>query len=211
MKLPEFAVNRRVSTAMIALILVVVGAISFSRLGLDLFPDLEYPTVSVITTYAGASPEDIENTITKPIEQVVSSVNGVKKVTSTTSEGTSSVQVEFEWGTNLDFAAQDLRDQIGLYKGLSAHGGERSPRGQVQHVPDPGHFLGRCRKPAHVRIEGSRRGRGRPALRAPRRRGRGHGVLHGHPGDSGRREQGCPGFVRPVVRSGPRGPHGRQP
>jgi len=117
MKLPEFAVNRRVSTAMIALILVVVGAISFSRLGLDLFPDLEYPTVSVITTYAGASPEDIENTITKPIEQVVGSVNGVKKVTSTTSEGTSSIQVEFEWGTNLDFAAQDLRDQIGLYKG----------------------------------------------------------------------------------------------
>jgi HAE1 family hydrophobic/amphiphilic exporter-1 len=116
MKLPEFAVNRRVSTAMIALILVVVGAISFTRLGLDLFPDLEYPTVSVITTYRGAAPEDIENTITKQIEQVVSSVNGVKKVTSTTSEGTSAIQVEFEWGTNLDFAAQDLRDQIGLYK-----------------------------------------------------------------------------------------------
>ncbi len=116
MKLPDFAVNRRVSTAMIALILVVAGAISFTRLGLDLFPDLEYPTVSVITTYGGAAPEDIENTITKRIEQVVSSVNGVKKVTSTTSEGTSAVQVEFEWGTNLDFAAQDLRDQIGLYK-----------------------------------------------------------------------------------------------
>ena len=116
MQLPHFAVNRRVSTAMIALIMVVVGAISFTRLGLDLFPDLEYPTVSVITTYPGAAPEDIENTITKMIEQVVSSVNGVKKVTSITSEGTSVVQVEFEWGTNLDFAAQDLRDQIGLYK-----------------------------------------------------------------------------------------------
>jgi len=117
MKLPEFAVNRRVSTAMIAMILVVFGFISFSRLGLDLFPDLEYPTVSVVTTYRGASPEDIENLITKPLEGVVGSVNGVKKVTSTTSEGTSAIQVEFEWGTNLDFAAQDLRDQIGLYKG----------------------------------------------------------------------------------------------
>ena len=116
MKLPEFAVNRRVSTAMIALILVVFGFIAYTRLGLDLFPDLEYPTVSVVTTYSGASPEDIENLITKPLEGVVSSVNGVKKVTSTTSEGTSAISVEFEWGTNLDFAAQDLRDQIGLYK-----------------------------------------------------------------------------------------------
>jgi len=116
MKLPEFSVNRRVTTSMIAMILVVVGVISFFRLGLDLFPDIEFPTVSVITTYRGASSEDIEKTITKPVEQVVSSVSRVKKVTSTTSEGVSVITVEFEWGTNLDFAAQDVRDQIGLYR-----------------------------------------------------------------------------------------------
>lgn len=116
MRLPEFSVNRRVTTAMIAMILVVVGFISFSRLGLDFFPDIDFPTVSVITVYRGASSEDIEKTITKPVEQVVSSVDRVKKVTSTTSEGVSVVMVEFEWGTNLDFAAQDVRDQIGLYR-----------------------------------------------------------------------------------------------
>jgi HAE1 family hydrophobic/amphiphilic exporter-1 len=116
MRLPTFSVDRRVTTAMLAMILVVIGAVSFSRLGLDYFPDLEYPTVSVITTYRGASPEDIENSITRTVEQTVSSVNGVKKVSSTTSEGVSVVQVEFEWGTELDFAAQDIRDQIGLYK-----------------------------------------------------------------------------------------------
>jgi len=116
MRLPEFSVNRRVTTAMLAMIIVVVGAISFTRLGLDYFPDLEFPTVSVITTYRGAAPEDIENSITRPLEQIVSSVNGVNKVSSTTSEGVSTISVEFEWGTNLDFAAQDLRDQIGLYK-----------------------------------------------------------------------------------------------
>ena len=82
MKLPEFSVNRRVSTTMIVLILVVVGLISFSRLGLDYFPDIEYPTVSVITNYKGASSEDIENTITRLLEQVVNSVNKVRKVTS---------------------------------------------------------------------------------------------------------------------------------
>ncbi len=116
MKLPEYSVNRRVTTSMVAMILVVVGFIAFSRLGLDFFPDIEYPTVSVITTYRGASSEDIEKTITKPVEQIISSVNRVKKVSSTTQEGASVISVEFEWGTNLDFAAQDIRDQIGLYE-----------------------------------------------------------------------------------------------
>ncbi len=117
MKLPEFSVNRKVTTIMFAMILVVLGILAFMRLGLDFFPDLEFPTVSVITTYSGASSEDIENTITRPLEQVVNSVSGVKKVNSTTSEGFSMIMVEFEWGTNLDFAGQDVRDQIGLYSG----------------------------------------------------------------------------------------------
>jgi HAE1 family hydrophobic/amphiphilic exporter-1 len=116
MKLPEFSVHRKVTTTMLIMIVVVVGFISLSRLGLDFFPDLEFPTVSVITNYTGASSEDIEKTITEPLEKVVSSVNGVKKVTSQSSEGTSLITVEFEWGTNLDFGAQDLRDQIGLYR-----------------------------------------------------------------------------------------------
>jgi hydrophobic/amphiphilic exporter-1 (mainly G- bacteria), HAE1 family len=116
MKLPEFSVNRRVSTTMIVLILVVVGLISFSKLGLDYFPDIEYPTVSVVTNYKGASSEDIEKTITRLLEQVVNSVNKVRKVTSQSTEGASVVQAEFEWGTNLDFAAQDMRDQIKVYR-----------------------------------------------------------------------------------------------
>ena len=118
MKLPEFSVTKRVTTTMMTLILVVIGFISLSRLGLDFFPDIDFPTVSVITAYKGASSEDIETSITKPLEQVISSVNRIKKVTSQTSEGASVIMVEFEWGTNLDFAAQDIRDQIGLYQNL---------------------------------------------------------------------------------------------
>jgi len=116
MKIPEFSVNRKVTTAMLAMILVVLGGIAFTELGLDFFPELEFPTVSVITTYSGASSEDIENTITRPLEQITGTVNRVKKVSSTTSEGVSVIMLEFEWGTNLDFAAQDVRDQIGLYE-----------------------------------------------------------------------------------------------
>jgi HAE1 family hydrophobic/amphiphilic exporter-1 len=116
MNLPEFSVKRKVTTIMITGILVVLGLIALSRLGLDFFPDIEFPTVSVVTIYSGVSSEDIENTITKPIEQIVSSVNKVKKVSSISQEGVSVVMIEFEWGTNLDFAAQDVRDRIGLYR-----------------------------------------------------------------------------------------------
>ncbi len=112
MKLPEFSVNKKVTTSMMTMILVVLGILAFTRLGLDFFPDIEFPTVSVITSYSGASSEDIENTITRPLEQVVNSVRGVKEVNSFTSEGVSLLMVEFAWGTNLDFAAQDLRDQL---------------------------------------------------------------------------------------------------
>jgi hydrophobic/amphiphilic exporter-1 (mainly G- bacteria), HAE1 family len=116
MKLPEFSVHRRVSTSMIVMILVVVGLIAFSRLGLDFLPDIEYPTVTIVTKYQGASSEDVEKSITRLLEQVVSSVNKVRKVTSQSVEGASTVITEFEWGTNLDFAAQDIRDQIKLYR-----------------------------------------------------------------------------------------------
>ena len=116
MKIPEFSVNRKVTTAMMAMILVVFGLISFTTLGLDFMPDIEFPTVSVVTTYTGASSEDIENTITRPLEQIINTIGRVKKVTSMTIEGASVIMTEFEWGTNLDFAAQDIRDQLGLYR-----------------------------------------------------------------------------------------------
>lgn len=116
MKLPEFSVRRKVTTAMLAMILVVLGIIAYTRLGLDFLPDIEFPTVSVVTTYSGASSEDIEETITQPLEEIINTVSRVKKVSSQTMEGASVIMVEFEWGTNLDFAAQDIRDQIGLYQ-----------------------------------------------------------------------------------------------
>ncbi len=116
MKIPEIAVRRKVSTAMLAMILIVLGFIAFASLGLDFFPDIEFPTVSVVTTYSGASSEDIENTITRPLEQIINTISRVKEVDSMTTEGVSVIMVEFEWGTNLDFAAQDIRDQVGLYR-----------------------------------------------------------------------------------------------
>jgi HAE1 family hydrophobic/amphiphilic exporter-1 len=112
MKLPEFSVDKPVTATMMSLIVLVVGFISLSMLGLDMLPNIEFPIVTVVTTYSGASPEDVESTLTRPIEQTVASVSGVKSLSSSSMEGTSVVMVEFESGTNLDFAAQDLRDQL---------------------------------------------------------------------------------------------------
>jgi HAE1 family hydrophobic/amphiphilic exporter-1 len=99
---------------MMTLIIVVFGFLSFSRLGLDMLPDIDYPVVSIITNYTGVTSEDIEETLTKPIEDAVSTVKDVKNITSISQEGVSLVMVEFNSGTNIDFAAQDLRDKINL-------------------------------------------------------------------------------------------------
>ena len=110
----KFSVKHPVTILMFIGVLLVLGVVSLSRMGLDLLPQLTYPAVTVVTRYENVAPEDIEQLITKPIERVVSTVSGVKKVTSQSIEGVSVVIVEFEWGTNLDFAAQEVRDKIGL-------------------------------------------------------------------------------------------------
>ncbi|MDP3052643.1 MAG: efflux RND transporter permease subunit [bacterium] len=114
MNLPKFSVDKPVTITMMVLIIVVFGFISFSRLGLDMLPDIEFPVVSVITSYSGVTSEDIEDVLTKPIEDAVSTVKDVKSVSSISQEGVSVVTIEFNSGANIDFAAQDIRDKIGL-------------------------------------------------------------------------------------------------
>jgi HAE1 family hydrophobic/amphiphilic exporter-1 len=116
MKIVDFSLKRRVTMSMVVLVIVILGMISFTKLGLDMLPDMDYPYITVITTYGGVSSEDIEQNITRPVEQWVSTVSGIKDLKSISMEGQSVVMIEFEWGVNLDFAAQDVRDAIGLYE-----------------------------------------------------------------------------------------------
>jgi HAE1 family hydrophobic/amphiphilic exporter-1 len=115
MKIVDFSLKKRVTMSMVVLVIVILGMISFTKLGLDMLPDLDYPVITVITTYGGVSSEDIEQNITRPVEQWVSTVSNIKKLNSISLEGQSVIMIEFEWGTNLDFAAQDVRDVVGLY------------------------------------------------------------------------------------------------
>ncbi|WP_372794766.1 efflux RND transporter permease subunit [Pontiella sp.] len=112
MNLPQFSVRRPVFTTMVALILIVLGAVSLSRLQIDLLPSIELPTASVRTEYEGASPEVMERLITQIIEEIVATVPGVEEIRSTSEEGRSNVGVTFVWGTDLDAAAIDLRATI---------------------------------------------------------------------------------------------------
>ncbi len=112
MKLPEFSVNRRITVLMMTILILILGGISFTKLGLEMFPDMDYPVISIITTYNGASSQDVEETVTKPIEMAIATVKDIKNLKSESMENASLIMVEFNWGTNLDFAAQDLRDMI---------------------------------------------------------------------------------------------------
>ena len=112
MNLPEFSIKHPVTTTMMVLIVMVLGIVSFTGIGLDFFPSLDFPTVAVLTRYPGAASEEIETLITRPLEGAVASVAGVQKLKSTSQEGFSLIQAEFRWGTNLDFAAQDARNMM---------------------------------------------------------------------------------------------------
>jgi HAE1 family hydrophobic/amphiphilic exporter-1 len=112
MRLSHFAVRRPIFTIMVMLIVIILGGISFSRLPIDLMPDITYPTLSIVTTYENASPDEIEQLITLPIEEAMSAVPGVDEVSSASAEGTSQVRVAFNWGIDLDAAANDIRDRL---------------------------------------------------------------------------------------------------
>ncbi|SDI67131.1 hydrophobic/amphiphilic exporter-1, HAE1 family [Halanaerobium congolense] len=119
MKLSDFSIKRSVTTAMIILMVLLIGSVALSRLSLDLFPDITFPGAAIVTTYEGVGSEEIENLITKEIESSVATVEGVKSITSTSSRGSSTVVVEFNWGRDMDFAVQDLREQVDLVNSMT--------------------------------------------------------------------------------------------
>lgn len=112
MKIIEISTRRRVTIAMFTLAVVLFGFVSFLRLKLNLLPDLTYPTLTIRTEYSGAAPAEIENLISKPIEEALGVVKNVKQVSSISRSGQSDVILEFEWGTEMDYAGLDVREKL---------------------------------------------------------------------------------------------------
>jgi HAE1 family hydrophobic/amphiphilic exporter-1 len=112
MNLSAIAVRRAVFTSMVTLIAVLLGLVSMIRLPIDLLPEIEFPVLTVSVTYPNASPQVMEELVARPIEQAVAIVPGVEEITSSSSEGVTNVRMNFAWGTDLNAAANDVRDQI---------------------------------------------------------------------------------------------------
>jgi len=116
MKLPELGVKRPVFTAMVFIATLVFGLYSIRLIPIDLLPKIEAPVLTVLTTYPGSSADDIEVKVTRIIEKSLASVPNLKKITSISKENISVVTLEFDWGTNLDEAANDCRSALEFAK-----------------------------------------------------------------------------------------------
>ncbi|MYB53242.1 MAG: efflux RND transporter permease subunit [Acidobacteriia bacterium] len=112
MSLPEFSIKRPVTVLMAVMVCLLLGFIAFTEIPVDLMPEVNYPTLSVTTDYEGVGPEEIETLISRPMEQIVSAAPGVERVTSTSSEGRSSVRIEFVFGTDIEVAADEVRSRL---------------------------------------------------------------------------------------------------
>ena len=112
MNIAEFSVKRPLFITMLSCIIIVLGGISLRFLPVDLYPEIDFPAVSISTTYDDASPEEVEELITRPIESAISAVPGIEELNSTSGEENSNITVKFTWRTNLEEAVSDLRDRI---------------------------------------------------------------------------------------------------
>ncbi|MEX0690930.1 MAG: efflux RND transporter permease subunit [Gemmatimonadales bacterium] len=112
MSLPRLSIQRPVAVAMLFLAIGFVGAISYIRLPIDLLPDVAYPRLIIYTTYTDVGPSEVERFVSAEIERAVAAVPGVEQVESTSREGVSLVSLRFAWGTDMDFAALNVRERL---------------------------------------------------------------------------------------------------
>jgi HAE1 family hydrophobic/amphiphilic exporter-1 len=108
----KFTTSRPVATSMLFLAIIMLGTVSLVRLPVDLLPDISFPRLLVYTTYRDAGPREIEERISTPIEQAVSTVGGLRRLSSASRDGVSVVTLEFLWGTKMDFAALQIREKL---------------------------------------------------------------------------------------------------
>ena len=116
MKVIRYAVSHPVTVWMVTLAAVVFGMTSLGRLDLRLLPEIRYPSLTVQTDFPGTAPVDVENLVTRPLEETVGVVPGLRRIHSISQAGLSQITLEFNWGTPMDYAALDVREKIDLVR-----------------------------------------------------------------------------------------------
>ena len=124
MSIPRLAIERPVTMFMISAVITLLGVISLTRLPVDLMPEFEQPQLNVRTSYPGVGPLEIEELITRPMEQAVSAVPGITRVESSSSEGNSQIRLNFDYGTDLSEATDEVRTRVDRMRNRR---GERFP------------------------------------------------------------------------------------
>ncbi|HPS57048.1 MAG TPA: efflux RND transporter permease subunit [Spirochaetota bacterium] len=114
MNIAKLAIKRPVFISCIVLIIMIVGMISYFRIGVELMPDISFPTIGVVTSYSGASPDEIEQLITKPLEDELGTISGLKHLSSSNTEGLSIITMEFDMEIDVDRVVQDVRDKVSI-------------------------------------------------------------------------------------------------
>ena len=109
-----YAVRHRVTVLMVTAAAVLFGVVSLRRMPVQLLPDISYPTLTVQTGLADAAPSEVENLVTRPLEEAVGVVPGLRRMSSYSRAGASEVVLEFGWGTDMDFASLDVREKMDL-------------------------------------------------------------------------------------------------
>jgi hydrophobic/amphiphilic exporter-1 (mainly G- bacteria), HAE1 family len=117
MSIPRLAIHRPVTMFMLSGVVILIGWLSFIRLPVDLMPDISFPSITVRVSYAGVGPLEMEELVTRPLEQALSAVSGLERLESTSSEGSSRVSLNFAWGTDLNEAADDVRNRLDRIRG----------------------------------------------------------------------------------------------
>ena len=127
MKVADFSVKRPVTIVMLVIAVLIFGVVSLPKLSVDLFPELELPVAVAVTSYPGATPTEVENLVTKPLEERLGTVSNLQDIYSISMGGASQVILLFNWGTDIDQAMLDMRDAIDQVAGFLPDGA-KSPR-----------------------------------------------------------------------------------
>lgn len=116
--LSEFSIKKPYTVIVSVILIFVLGFVSFDKMTVDLLPDMNLPYAAVVTTYPGASPEEIEEMVTKPVEQTMSTISNIHSVYSTSKENLSTVMLEFEQSANMDSITLEMRERLDQVSGF---------------------------------------------------------------------------------------------
>jgi len=125
MPLIKTVVKRPVAVTIIVAVVMILGYFTFSRLTVDLYPEMKLPIAAVIVSYPGAGPEEVESQVTIPMEGTVTTLSNIKELQSISSAGQSIILITFNWGTNMDYATADIREKIGIIEKFLPSGADK--------------------------------------------------------------------------------------